>query len=58
MNAKMMAFVTTAVAVVAGLYVYNEFIASNGNGGNGNGNGNGNGSAAGTEGFAGRRRRR
>ncbi len=53
-----MAFVTTAVAVVAGLYVYNEFIASNGNGGNGNGNGNGNGSAAGTEGFAGRRRRR
>ena len=27
MNAKMMAFVTTAVAVVAGIYVYNEFIA-------------------------------
>jgi len=27
MNAKVMAFVTTAVAVVAGVYVYNEFIA-------------------------------
>jgi len=27
MNAKLMAFATTAVAVVAGIYVYNEFIA-------------------------------
>ena len=26
MNAKMMAFATTAVAVIAGIYVYNEFI--------------------------------
>jgi hypothetical protein len=58
MNAKMMAFVSTAVAVLAGLYVYNEFIASNGNGGNGNGNGNGNDSGTGDTGFAGRRRRR
>jgi hypothetical protein len=27
MNAKLMAFATTAIAVVAGIYVYNEFIA-------------------------------
>ncbi len=26
MNAKLMAFATTALAVVAGIYVYNEFI--------------------------------
>ena len=52
-----MAFVTTAVAVVAGIYVYNEFIASDSTS-NGNGNGNGNGAGAGDNGFAGRRRRR
>ena len=26
MNAKVMAFATTALAVIAGIYVYNEFI--------------------------------
>ena len=52
-----MAFVTTAVAVVADIYVYNEFIASDSTS-NGNGNGNGNGAGAGDNGFAGRRRRR
>ena len=48
-----MAFVTTAVAVVAGIYVYNEFIAEKTTSSDGNGNGS-------TEDnlFAGRRRRR
>jgi len=54
MNAKMMAFVTTAVAVVAGIYVYNEFIASDSSS---TSNGNGNGSTEDNM-FAGRRRRR
>ena len=51
-----MAFVTTAVAVVAGIYVYNEFIASDSSS-TSNGNGNGNGSTEDNM-FAGRRRRR
>lgn len=49
-----MAFVTTAVAVVAGIYVYNEFIASDSSS---TSNGNGNGSTEDNM-FAGRRRRR
>lgn len=52
MNAKVMAFAMSALAVVAGIYVYNEFIAKD-ESSSSNGNGD-----AGTEGFAGRRRRR
>lgn len=53
MNAKVMAFAMSALAVVAGIYVYNEFIAKDETSSS-NGNGD-----AGTDGnFAGRRRRR
>lgn len=52
MNAKVMAFAMSALAVVAGIYVYNEFIAKDDSAASTSGD-------AGADGnFAGRRRRR
>ena len=51
MNAKVMAFAMSALAVVAGIYVYNQFIAKDDSAAASTDAGAG-------EGFAGRRRRR